>query len=76
MLMDIANLWNELLISSVGLYIVALVLLGLTFLATKTRHLIIGAIVALSAGFFGQVSKIVFKIGAFLALLRLVLNFI
>ena len=76
MLMDIANLWNELLIGSVGLYIVALVLLGLTFLATKTRHLIIGAIVALSAGFFGQVSKIVFKIGAFLALLRLVLNFI
>lgn len=76
MLMDIANLWNELLISSVGLYIVALVLLGLTFLATKTRHLIIGAIVALSAGFFGQVSKMVFKIGAFLALLRLVLNFI
>ena len=76
MLMEIANLWNEFLISSVILYVIALILVGLTFLATHTKHLITGAVVALTAGLFGQASKLVFKVGAFLALLRLVLNFI
>lgn len=76
MLMDIANMWNELIIGSIGIYIVALIFVGLTYLATETRHLITGAIVALTAGFFGQISKIAFKIGAFLLILRIVLNFI
>lgn len=76
MLMDIANLWNEVLISGVILYVIALILVGLTFLATHTKHLMTGAIVALTAGFFGQASKLVFKIGIFLATVRLILNFI
>lgn len=76
MLMNIANLWNELLIGSIGIYIVALLFLGLTYLATETKHLIIGAILALTTGFFVQISEIAFKIGAFLLILRIVLNFI
>lgn len=76
MLMDIAKLWNELLFCGVGIYIVALIFVGLTYLATKTQHLISGAILALIAGFLGQISKIAFKISAFLLVIRLVLNFI
>lgn len=76
MLMNIVNLWNELLIGSFIIYIIALIFVGFTFLATETGHLIIGAILALTVGFFCQVSKIAFSIGAFLSIIRLVLNFI
>ena len=76
MLMQIANLWNELLMSSVVLYCIALLFLAITFILTKSKHLISGAIVALIAGFFGQVSKIAFKIGMILAVARMILIFI
>lgn len=76
MLMQIANLWNELLISSVVLYCIAILFLAITFILTESKHLISGAIVALITGFFGQVSKIAFKIGVVLALARIILIFI
>lgn len=76
MLIDIANLWNEILIISIIIYMIALVLVGFTFIATHTNHLIIGAIVALTAGIFGNISKIAFRVGTFLMFLRLVLYFI
>ena len=76
MLMQIANLWNELLISSVVLYCIAILFLVITFILTESKHLISGAIVALITGFFGQVSKIVFKIGMILAVARMILIFI
>ena len=38
MLMQIANLWNELLISSVVLYCIALIFLAITLILTKNRR--------------------------------------
>ena len=76
MLIDIANLWNEFLVASAISYAIALLLVGLTFIATHTKHLITGAVLALVAGGFGQVSKIVLKISIFLAIARVLLIFI
>lgn len=76
MLMDIANFWSGFLVGSAIIYAIALLLVGLALLLTKTQHLISGAIIALTAGFFGQASKLALKIGIFLAMFRLILNFI
>lgn len=76
MLMNIVELWNEFLVGSAILYAIALLLVGVTIWATKTKHLITGGFVALTAGFFGQASKLVFKVSIFLAGVRLILNFI
>lgn len=76
MLINICNLWNECLITSIITYAIALLFLVFTILATRTRHVIIGAIMALTAGFFGQISRIVFLVSIILAIARLILIFI
>lgn len=76
MLIKIVSLWNELCITGFLLYIIAWVFMGLTFLATHTKHTIIGAIFALTTMFFSQISQIAIKIGVLLAVARVILFFI
>lgn len=76
MLIEIASLWNELCVTGFLLYVIAWVFVGFTFLATHTKHTIVGAILALITMFFSQISQIVIKIGVLLAVARVILNFI
>lgn len=76
MLIDICNLWNETIIISGVLYLISLLFLFVTLFATKSKHVIFGAITALITGFFGQLSKIALVIGTILAVARLILIFI
>lgn len=76
MLIEIANLWNEVLALSIASYGMALIFLAGTFIATKTMHLIVGAVMALVTGFFSQISKIMFNISIVLVITRMLLFFI
>ena len=76
MLIEIASLWSKLCLIGFLLYAIAWVFMGLTFLATHTKHTIIGAIFALITMFFSQISQIVIKIGVLLAIARVILFFI
>lgn len=76
MLIEIANLWNEVLALSIASYGMALIFLAGTCIATKTMHLIVGAVMALVTGFFSQISKIMFNISMVLVIARMLLFFI
>lgn len=76
MLLNLFDMWNELLIIGVIVYLMTLVMLIPVFIATRTRHTIIGAILALITVSLGEISQIVFKTGIILALARLILIFI
>lgn len=74
--MDVINLCDGICIISILSYVISLIFIILTYIATHMKHTIIGAIFALIAMFFSQVSSITIKIGIFLALARVVLTFI
>lgn len=76
MLIDIVNIWNELLTFGVITYVMAIFFVVITFVLTKYRHTILGAIFALIAMSLSSISEIVIKISIILALVRLILNFI
>ena len=76
MLVNIINLWDELLMTGIALYIATFIFFMCTYLATESRHLIIGAILALITGFLSQISEIITKTGIVLTFIRLILFFI
>ena len=76
MLMNIVNIWDEVLISGIIMYLIAILLVIATFLATKSKHTIIGAIFALISMTLCDVAKIAVKISILLALARVILGFI
>lgn len=76
MLQNIIELWNELLLAGIGIWILALINVGIVTVLVRKKKSMSGAIVALIAGFLGQVSKSVFLIGMSLAVVKVILNFI